>query len=301
MPQDFPDRLAATVTRTHSRVCVGLDPAIDRVWRALGRRGGVPVDAAEAAAAIWEFNQYILEAVAPYCGIIKPQSAFYEIWGPAGLEALCKTVQRAREMDYICILDVKRNDIGSSSTAYAQAYLGESSLSADAITVNPYLGTDGITPFLNEARRRKRGLFVLVKTSNPSSAELQDLRLADGRLLHEAVADLVAGWGQSGVGACGYSDVGAVVGATFPRELAALRKRLPHTWFLVPGYGTQGGTAEDVALAFDEERLGAIVNSSSGIIFAGLKTTISHFALAAAEAACEMRDRIETALEARRS
>ena len=298
MPEHFADRMAAALRRSQSRVCVGLDPAIDGVARAVGVTLD-PNDAGAAANAIWEFNRRTLDAVQPYCGVVKPQSAFYEVWGPAGIEALRKTMQGAGEMGLICILDAKRNDIASTAVAYAEAYLADGPLACDAITVNPYLGRDGITPLLERARPRGKGLFALVKTSNSSSAEVQDVRLESGKLLYEHVGDLVAEWGADNVGACGYSDVGAVVGATFPEELSALRRRLPRTWFLIPGYGRQGGTAADVAPGFDAEGLGAVVNSSSGIIFAGKAQPGVDFAAAAGGAAREMREALEAALEAR--
>jgi orotidine-5'-phosphate decarboxylase len=285
------DRLAAALTRTQSRVCVGLDPASEGVAQALGR----PPD----AGALWEFNQRILDAVQPYCGVVKPQSAFYEVWGPEGVEALRKTLVRARESGFVCLLDAKRNDIASTAAAYAQAYLADGPLACDALTVNPYLGSDGIAPFLKVGRPAGRGIFALVKTSNPSSDELQNLRVESGALLYEAVGNLVATWGADNLGDCGYSDVGAVVGATYPSELAHLRRRLPQTWFLIPGYGRQGGTAADVAPGFDAQRLGAVVNSSSGIIFAGKDRPDVDFAVAAGEAARAMRDSIEAALDAR--
>jgi orotidine-5'-phosphate decarboxylase len=301
MPDHFADRLAAAVTHSGSPVCVGLDPAIDRIAEALRI---TPDEAAasseDAADAIWRFNERLLEAVRPYCAVIKPQSAFYERWGPPGIEALRRTIRRCREMDLICLVDAKRNDISSTAMAYAQAYLGDGPLSADAVTVNPYLGADGIEPFLQEARARGGGIFVLVKTSNPSSSEIQDQLLQDGKLLYEHVGDLVEGWGEPSRGECGYSDVGAVVGATFPRELAALRERMPHTWFLIPGYGSQGGTASDVVAGFDERGLGAVVNSSRGIIYAWKpQSPETDFAAAAADAARQMRDAIVAAREAR--
>jgi orotidine-5'-phosphate decarboxylase len=304
MSEHFADRIAEAIRRKGSRVCVGLDPAAEGVARALGT-GLDPADPQAAAQAIWEFNQRILDAVQPYCGVVKPQSAFYEVWGPAGVEALRKTIVRAREMGLICILDAKRNDIASTAAAYADAYLGEGPMAADALTVNPYLGADGIVPFVQVGRPRGRGIFVLVKTSNPSSVDVQDARLftsllvPGGKVVYERVAELVAEWGAESRGECGYSDVGAVVGATFPGELAALRERLPHTWLLVPGYGRQGGSAQAAALAFDADGLGAIVNSSSGIIFAGQQYPEVDFAVAAGESACEMRDDLEAALETR--
>jgi len=301
MREHFADRLAAALTRAGSPVCVGLDPVIDRIAPALGLSAEEAAGSAEVAAdAIWHFNQRIVEAVQPYCAVVKPQSAFYEQWGPAGVEALRRTIEFCREAGLICLLDAKRNDIASTAGAYALAYLGDGPLSTDALTVNPYLGRDGIEPFLSEARKRGKGIFALVKTSNPSSVEIQNQILQDGTLVYEHVGDLVAQWGADGIGERGYSDVGAVVGATFPRELAALRERMPSTWFLIPGYGSQGGTAQDVVAAFDERGLGAVVNSSRGIIYAwDSGSPATDFAGAAAQAAREMRDSIVAAIEAR--
>lgn len=301
MPDHFADRLAAAVTESASPVCVGLDPTLDRIAQALNVSLEQAAASPEAAAdSIWRFNQRILEAVRPYCAVVKPQSAFYERWGPPGVEALQRTIQLSRQMGLICLLDAKRNDIASTAAAYAQAYLGDGPLSADALTVNPYLGADGIDPFLQEARGRNKGIFALVKTSNPSSTQIQDQALQDGRLLYEHVGDLVEEWGRASIGGCGYSDVGAVVGATFPGELAALRERMPHTWFLIPGYGSQGGTASDVVAALDRRGLGAVVNSSRGIIYAWTpEAAQTDFAGAAANAAREMRDAIVAAREAR--
>ncbi len=296
MTDHFADRLAEAVRRAGSRVCVGLDPAADRAAVALGRDPTEATSAPEAAAeTILTFNRRIIEAVRPYCAVAKPQSAFYERWGAPGIEALQRTIALCREAGLICILDAKRSDIASTATAYAQAYLGEGPLACDALTVSPYLGGDGIAPFLAEARGRGKGIFVLVKTSNPSSVELQNVTLQDGRTVYELMGDLVEQWGEASVGECGYTDVGAVVGATFPAELAALRQRLPHTWFLVPGYGRQGGTAADVAAAFDGRGLGAIVNNSSGVMYAYESSEAADFATAAAEAARTMRDALESA------
>ncbi len=301
MPTHFADRLAEAVRRTDSRVCVGLDPAADRIAAALGRE---PADVAAspetAAGAIWEFNQRVVAAIEPYCGVVKPQSAFYERWGVPGIETLQRTIALCREAGLLSILDAKRNDIASTAAAYAQAYLGDGPLACDAVTINAYLGVDGVAPFLREGRARGNGVFVLAKTSNPSSVQLQDALLDDGRKVYERLGDLVEEWGAQSLGDCGYSDVGAVVGATFPAELAALRNRMPHTWFLVPGYGRQGGTAQDVAAAFDEEGLGAIVNNSSGIIYAYESASATRdFAQAAGEAARAMRDALEAAREVR--
>jgi orotidine-5'-phosphate decarboxylase len=301
MLHHFADRLAAAVTESASPVCVGLDPTLDRIAHALNLSlEHVATSPAAAADTIWRFNQRILQAVRPYCAVVKPQSAFYERWGPPGVEALQRTIEVCRQMGLICLVDAKRNDIASTAAAYAQAYLGDGPLSADALTVNPYLGADGIDPFLQEARGRSKGIFALVKTSNPSSVQIQDQPLQSGRLLYEHVGDLVEEWGRASVGECGYSDVGAVVGATFPGELSALRQRMPHTWFLMPGYGSQGGTASDVVAGFDRRGLGAVVNSSRGIIYAWTPDSAeTDFAEAAAKAARKMRDAIVAAREER--
>jgi orotidine-5'-phosphate decarboxylase len=207
--------------------------------------------------------------------LVKFQAAFYEAYGPEGMAALGETIRHARDSGLIVILDGKRNDIGSTAEAYARAYLGKvpvggafvPSWDADTITVNPYLGVDGISPFVKVAAREGKGLFVLVRTSNASAREFQDL-VADGKPLYRHVADRVAGWAEPHRGASGYSLVGAVVGATYPAELAELRAALPGVTFLVPGYGTQGGSAAGVAPAFDADGLGAVVNNSRGLIFA---------------------------------
>jgi orotidine-5'-phosphate decarboxylase len=213
--------------------------------------------------------------VTPMVGVVKFQSAFYEAYGPAGFAALHATVDYAREKDLVVIFDGKRNDIGSTAEAYARGYLGkvpiggafESSWQIDAITVNPYLGSDAIAPFIKVAAREQKGVFVLVRTSNSSAGEFQDL-IVDGRPLYRHVADRLQRWASPQRGESGYSLVGAVVGATKPQQLAELRAALPGILFLVPGYGIQGGTGSEVAPAFDENGLGALVNNSRGITFA---------------------------------
>jgi len=307
--EHFADRLTAAIEAKQSRVCVGLDPSADRVpprvrAQATGEVGPGP---AADAHALWLFNRALIEAVAPYAAAVKPQSAYYEVHGSAGIAALERTIAYAHEAGLLCILDGKRNDIASTAQAYAEAYLGGGPLGCDALTVNPYLGSDGIRPFAEAAAAHGRGLFVLVKTSNPSSAELQDLTITGSRAraggtLHEHVARLVSDWGAAHVGQSGYSLVGAVVGGTHPEVVAELRRRLPHTWFLVPGFGAQGAGSQEVAAAFDGNGRGAIVNSSRGIIYAHQATDLSRayapeeFAEAAGEAARAMRDEINAAL-----
>jgi orotidine-5'-phosphate decarboxylase len=235
------------------------------------RHGDGGLDA--AAAAVEEFCLRVLDVVAELVPIVKPQSAFFEACGPAGMLALQRVLRRARQLGLLTILDSKRNDVASTAEAYADAALDGVLLGAtrhpvwdaDAMTVNAYLGREAIEPFLHSARRAGRGLFVLVRTSNRGAGQFQDL-VSDGKPLYLHVAAAVAQWTRENLGECGFGDVGAVVGATHPAELAVVRQALPNAWFLIPGYGAQGGSATDVAKGFRADGLGAIVNSSRGII-----------------------------------
>ena len=236
-----------------------------------------------AAEAIWQFNKEIVDATCDLIPSVKPQIAMYEQFGLPGLAAYHKTVKYCQEKGLIVIGDVKRGDIGSTSAAYAAGHIGKvqvgsktySGFDTEYITVNPYLGTDGVKPFVDVCNECDRGIFVLVKTSNPSSGEFQD-RLIDGRPLYELVAEKVVEWGSASMDG-EYSNVGAVVGATYPEMSKILRKLMPKTYFLVPGYGAQGGTAEDLKYCFNQDGLGAIVNSSRGIIAAYKKDTYAKF------------------------
>jgi len=269
MPErHFADALLEACRRKRSQVVVGLDPRLDRLPAEL-REGDAAPGPAER---ILAFNRNVIDAVAESAAAVKCQIAFYEQLGCAGMAAYAETIRHAKNCDLIVIADAKRGDIASTASAYAAAHLGGhdggvDDFVADALTVNPYLGSDGVRPFVNAAVTTGRGLFVLVKTSNPSSTELQDLDCG-GRPLYEHVASLVSAWGAPHKGEGGYSPVGAVVGATFPEELARLRALMPHTPLLVPGFGAQGGGVQDVLPAFDERGEGAVVNSSRGIIFA---------------------------------
>jgi orotidine-5'-phosphate decarboxylase len=267
----FADRLAAAVRARSTPLCVGLDPRWDLLPTELrARHGGRSLQA--VAGAFEEFCLRVLELVAELVPVVKPQSAFFETCGPAGLVVLQRVLRRARELGLLTILDSKRNDIASTAEAYADAALDGVLVDgvrmpvwdADAVTVNAYLGRDAIEPFLRSARRDGRGVFVLVRTSNRGAGQFQDL-VADGRPLYLHVAGAVRQWTRENLGQRGLGDVGAVVGATHPAELAMVRQALPEAWFLVPGYGAQGGTAADVAGAFRPDGLGAIVNSSRGI------------------------------------
>lgn len=228
-----------------------------------------------AALAIEEFNKRIMDEVYDLIPAVKLQIAYYEMYGVAGLETFQATARYAKEKGLIVISDVKRNDIGSTAEAYSAAYLGKTQVKeaqyeafpSDFITVNPYLGIDGIKPFLEDCNKYNKGIFVLVKTSNPSSGEFQDL-LIDSKPLYQHVGEKVSEWGKESVGKFGYSRVGAVVGATYPKQLKELRRIMPNTFFLIPGYGAQGGQAEDILQCFDDKGLGAIVNASRSVICA---------------------------------
>ena len=264
----FADRLVAAVRRCGNPVLVGLDP----------RAGSLPepfrvenaADNSAVAEAYRRFCCGVIDVVAPLVPIVKPQAAFFEQIGPAGMSALADVIRYAKETGLLVILDGKRNDIGSTATAYAQGYLGETPASAwgaDALTVSPYLGDDSLEPFVEIAKERAAGIFVLVKTSNKGGKLFQDLQI-DGRPLYRHVADLVENLAAQTTGDNRYGAVGAVAGATYPEQLVELRAAMPHCWFLVPGFGAQGAGAEEVAGAFDDEGLGAVINSSRGIIFA---------------------------------
>ena len=264
------------IVKTNAPIVVGLDPMLSYVPEHIKKAafeefGETPKGAAEA---IWQYNKAIVDATYDLIPAVKPQIAMYEQFGIEGVMAFQKTVDYCHEKGLVVIGDVKRGDIGSTSAAYATGHLGRvaigsktySTFSEDFATVNPYLGTDGIKPFVDVCREEKKGIFILVKTSNPSSGEFQD-RIIDGRPLYEWVGEKVAEWGADCMGDS-YSYVGAVVGATYPEQGKILRKIMPKTFILVPGYGAQGGKGKDLAYFFNEDGLGAIVNSSRGIIAA---------------------------------
>ncbi len=261
--RNFADRLADAIRDKESRVVVGLDPRPESIPGEFPR--GEPGDAEGAARAILDFNTEVLSIVAPHAAAVKPQIAFYERLGPPGLAAYIETCRRARGKGLLVIGDVKRGDVPDTAAAYAEAHLV--SIPCDAITVNPFFGTDGIDPFVKAAAKSGAGLFVLVKTSNPRSGEIQDLPV-EGKPLYLHVAARVAAWGEACRGENGYSSVGAVVGATHPRQAAEIRAALPRAFFLVPGYGAQGATSADLKACFNPDGLGAVVNSSRGITFA---------------------------------
>ena len=280
---DFADRLIEGLRRVGNPVLVGIDPRMEDLPQGFLDR--FPSERAGIAQAFTAFGKGVVDAIDGLAAIVKFQAAFYEAYGPEGMASLYETAHYATERGLLVIIDGKRNDIGSTAEAYARAYLGKVSCgqrfeqvwSADALTVNPYLGSDGIIPFVKVAAREHRGLFVLVRTSNASAIEFQDL-VAEGKPIYRHVADRLNTWASPHRGQLGYSLVGAVVGATYPEQLAELRRAMPGVIFLVPGYGTQGGTASDVASAFDQNGLGAIINSSRGLTFAYQRPAYAKFA-----------------------
>lgn len=267
----FADRLNTAVKSRGNSLCVGLDPRWEQLPDAVRRRYP-DVTLENVARAFEQFCLRVLDIVAPLVPVVKPQSAFFEACGPAGMTALQRVLRRARELRLLTILDSKRNDIASTATAYADAAFGGTRIdkeshpvwAADALTVNPYLGRDAVEPFLAAARKTQAGIFILVRTSNAGAGLFQDL-ICDGKPVYQHVGEAVAAWTRENLGQSGYGDVGAVVGATHPAELARLRSLLPEVPFLIPGYGAQGGTAADIAASFRNDGLGAIVNSSRGI------------------------------------
>ena len=301
------NKLVEKIQKMDAPVVVGLDPTMknipDYIIKKAIEEYGETLEA--AAEAVWEYNKGIVDAIYDIVPAVKPQIAMYEQFGLEGLKAFKKTVDYCKSKDMVVIGDVKRGDIGSTSESYAIAHLGRVTVGSkriaafdeDFATVNPYLGTDGIKPFVDVCREEKKGIFVLVKTSNPSSGEFQD-RLIDGKPLYEIVGEKVNEWGSDCMGN-DYSYVGAVVGATYPEMGKVLRKLMPKTYILVPGYGAQGGTAKDLKPYFNEDGLGAIVNSSRGIIAAYKQDAYSkfgeeNFADASREAVINMKNDINS-------
>ena len=302
-------RLIEKIQKTKAPICVGLDPMLgfipEEILKKSFQEFGETMEG--AADAIWNFNKQIVDHTWDLIPCVKPQIAMYEQFGIEGLKVYERTVRYCQDKGLLVIGDAKRGDIGSTSAAYATAHLGKVKIGeslcrgfdTDFLTVNPYLGTDGIKPFTDICKAEDKGLFVLVKTSNPSSGEFQDQKI-NGVPLYELVADKVVEWGQDSMDN-GYSNVGAVVGATYPEMSAVLRKKMPHTYFLVPGYGAQGATAQDLKPCFHEDGLGAIVNSSRGIIAAYRQEKYArfgaeHFAEASRQAVLDMAADINSVL-----
>jgi orotidine-5'-phosphate decarboxylase len=281
----FADRLSTAVARKQSQLVVGLDPVVEQLPD--GLRHEAEAGRPQAATVLARFCCEIADAVAPHAVAVKPQSAFFEALGADGVRAFEEVCEHARRAGLLVIADAKRGDIGSTAQAYAAAFLeprGDAPPLADALTVNPYLGGDSVEPFLDACRRNGVGLFCLVKTSNPGSADVQDVRLAEGGTVWEHVAGLVHAWGGDLVGDCGLSAVGAVVGATFPREVAEARDLLPRSVLLLPGIGAQGGAPADVAAAFAAGPASALVSASRSVIYAFRDRGGDYRTAAAAEA-----------------
>jgi len=307
------DRLQEKIDKLQNPTVVGLDPALEHIPpQILEKHIATKGETFEAAtAAVCEFNAGLIDALCDIVPAVKPQSAYYEILGPEGVWALKMTCAYAKSKGMYVICDGKRNDIGSTAGAYSSAYLGTTKIGnaelrafdADALTVNAYLGSDGIKPFIEMAQKHDKAVFALIRTSNPSAVELQDMTVArkgesppDPELtLYTAVGDLMEEISRETIGKYGFTRVGAVVGATYPQEAEFLRLRLKHTFFLVPGYGAQGGSAAEAARAFDENGRGAIINSSRGII-AAWKKTGEDYAKAARAEALRMRDELRNCL-----
>ena len=306
------NKLVENIKKTKAPIVVGLDPMLNYIPEQVQKKAfaefGETLEG--AAEAIWQYNKAIVDAIYELVPAVKPQIAMYEQFGLPGLSAFYKTVQYCKEKGLVVIGDIKRGDIGSTSEAYAVGHLGKVQVGSksyygfdeDFVTVNPYLGSDGVNPFIKVCKEEKKGIFVLVKTSNPSSGEFQDRQIADAgnRPLYEVVGEQVAKWGETHMGDT-YSYVGAVVGATYPEMGKVLRKIMPKSYILVPGYGAQGGKGADLVHFFNEDGLGAIVNSSRGIIAAYQQEKYArfgaeNFADASRAAVLDMKEDIEQAL-----
>lgn len=303
------DTLIEKINATGNPTVVGLDPRLNYIPEYITEKYYTKYGYTKKAAAksMLKFNKAIIDAIYDIVPAVKPQIAMYERYGIEGLKAYAKTCEYAKEKGLVVIGDIKRSDISSTAEAYSDGHIGrvqigseafESDFAQDFITINAYLGSDGVKPFVSDCKQYDKGLFVLAKTSNPNSGEIQDLVIEEsGLTVYQQMGKLIEQWGEELMGEHGYSGVGAVVGATHPDQAKKLRELMPHTFFLVPGYGAQGGTAEDLAVCFDSNGVGAIVNSSRGIIAAHLKDEYKdcfnnekHFALAARQACINMKN-----------
>jgi orotidine-5'-phosphate decarboxylase len=311
----FADKLIAGIRKRNNPTVAGLDPKLEYVPASIREKAfkeeGTGFEG--AAQAILEFNKKLIDALYDIVPAVKPQLAYYEMYGVAGVGAFADTCEYARAKGMLVIADGKRNDIGSTAEAYSAGFLGKttigdaekSAFSADALTVNPYLGQDGVKPFIDDCEKYGKGIFILVKTSNKSSGQLQDLITSDGKAIYEKVAELVDEWGDAVVGENGYSSIGAVVGATYPEQAKILRSIMKKAYILVPGYGAQGGTAKDAANSFNSDGLGAIINASRSILCAWKSEKWAGrygedaFDSAARAEAIRMRDEINAALAAK--
>ena len=303
------DKLIDKIKETNNPTVIGLDPRYKMIPEYIKNKYQKNLEG--VAKAIVEFNKALIDATYDIIPAVKPQIAFYEMYGLEGMKAFEETCKYAKEKGMIVIADIKRGDIGTTAKAYSNAFLGktkigeqeESIYDVDFVTLNPYMGIDAIKPFIEDCEKYNKGAFILVKTSNPSSGDLQDLKLENGEEVYTKVAKLVEEWGKNLIGEYGYSSISAVVGATYPKQLEDLRKVAPHTFFLIPGYGAQGGKAEDIALGFDENGIGGIVNSSRGLMCAYKsdlwkdKYAEEDFAEATRAEAIRMRDELNNAIK----
>jgi len=301
------DRLIKKIQETRAPIVVGLDPRLEQIpsyikEEIFAKQGRTPQAVADI---FFKFNKGIIDEVCDIVPVVKPQIAMYEQYGPAGIECYLRTIEYAQSKRIFVIGDIKRGDIASTAEAYSAGHIGRlidvgenhNYATANYITINPYMGYDSVEPYLADCKAHDKGLFILVKTSNAGSKDIQDLILQNGRPLYAHVGELVSKWGETFIGEMGYSSICAVVGATHPEEAVELRKIMPHTFFLVPGYGTQGGSGKDLKGLWDGEKYGAIVNSSRGITGAfqsgKFTTNEKEFALAAREAVLEMKKDLE--------
>lgn len=268
------DKLIKKIQETQNPTVMGLDPRYEMLPQCVASKYAQDLEG--AAKAIIEYNKALIDATYDIIPAIKPQIAFYEMFGIEGMKAFKETCEYAKQKGMIVIADIKRGDIGSTAQGYSNAFLGktkigekeESIFDVDFVTINPYMGTDCVKPFVEDCKKYGKGVFILVKTSNPSSGEIQDVKTENGEEIYTKVAQLVEKWGEELRGEYGYSSIAAVVGATYPEQLKQIRKTAPHTYFLIPGYGAQGGKAEDIALGFDNKGLGGIINASRSLMCA---------------------------------
>ena len=293
----FSDRLVESVHKTGSPCVVGLDPRID-LMPAFIKSGRAAPTADVIRSVIRDFHELVLDTIAGLASVVKPQLAFFEQYGSAGIQAFEDTVQAAKQRGLLVIADGKRNDVDSTAEAYATAYLGEKAFDVDAMTVTPYLGRDSMLPYVDACREHGKGIFIVLKTSNPGSRDYQDQVLQDtGRPLYETIAQTIREFGEGLVGESGYSSIGAVIGATFPADASRLRALLPRAFILVTGYGAQGASSRGAAACFNADGLGAIVNSSRGITysFGNENVTREIFVKSVRENTLRMRDEIAAA------
>lgn len=303
------DRLINKIKETNNATVIGIDPNYENIPKCIKSKYDESMSG--VAQAILEFNKTLVDATYDIIPAVKINIAFYEMYGLEGMKTFEKTCNYAKEKGMIVIADIKRGDIGTTARAYSNAFLGktkigekeESIYDVDFVTLNAYMGIDAIKPFIEDSKKYNKGAFILVKTSNPSSGELQDEKLETGEEIYTKVAKLVEKWGEELRGEYGYSSISAVVGATYPKQLEDLREIAPHTFFLIPGYGAQGGKAEDIALGFDEDGIGGIVNSSRGLMYAYKsdlwkdKFAEEDFVKATREEAIRMRDELNKAIK----